>query len=254
MIESPLRSTIMARNKTIAVAKTPDPEPADKTLFDRVADFLTDRDWKYSSSREEGYFWLTLRLTDGSVKLVVDVAQSPDWQRVMAFSVLPVVVPQARRSAVSEALLRINHGQAFGSFDLDWRDGEVRARAVLESDSVISDPMIERAISKSQDLVDQYYAAILAIAFGNAAPDGVLEMASAPTERRCNEAPRARQSASTAGTLPDRIRHILNLAGRQQHLFVDPVVLVQIILPTLMVPVRGQQQLRRVGRLQTAAR
>jgi hypothetical protein len=57
-------------------------------------------------------------------------------------------------------------------------DGELRVRTLLEGDSLIGEPMIDRAIRKAIDLADQYQAALLAIAFGNSSPADVLAMAS----------------------------------------------------------------------------
>jgi hypothetical protein len=61
---------------------------------------------------------------------------------------------------------------------MDLTDGEVRVRTVLEGDGFIGEPMIDRAVRKSLDMADQYQAALLAIAFGNASPKDILEMAS----------------------------------------------------------------------------
>ena len=65
-----------------------------------------------------------------------------------------------------------------GNLEMDMNDGELRVRTILEGDSLIGEPMIDRAIRKSLDLADQYQAALLSIAFGNALPADVLAMAS----------------------------------------------------------------------------
>jgi hypothetical protein len=79
---------------------------------------------------------------------------------------------------VSEAIARVNYATIFGNFEMDLKDGEVRVRTVLEGDGFVGEPMIDRAVRKSLDLADQYQAALLAIAFGNAAPKDILDMAS----------------------------------------------------------------------------
>ena len=45
-----------------------------RTLFDRVSDYLTERDWSFSSFPEKGYLSFGLRLRDGSVRVIVDTA------------------------------------------------------------------------------------------------------------------------------------------------------------------------------------
>jgi hypothetical protein len=71
-----------------------------------------------------------------------------------------------------------HYASVFGNFEMDLTDGEVRVRTVMESDTFVGEPMIERAIRKSLNMADQYQAALLSIAFGNVAPKDILEMAS----------------------------------------------------------------------------
>jgi hypothetical protein len=119
-----------------------------------------------------------LRLRDGSVRVVVDTAEGAGWSRVLVYCIYSTFVPEQRRQAVSEAIARINYSTIFGNFELDFDDGEVRVRTVLEGDGFVGEPMIDRAVRKSLDLADQYQAALLAIAFGNAAPKDILDMGS----------------------------------------------------------------------------
>jgi hypothetical protein len=147
-----------------------------KTLFERVSDYLTEKDWNFSSFPEQGYVSFGLRLRDGSVRVIVDVADGVGWSRILAYCIYPTYVPESRRQAVSEALARINYATTFGNFEMDLKDGEVRVRTALEGDGFVGEPMIDRAIRKSLDMADQYQAALLAIAFGNASPQNILEM------------------------------------------------------------------------------
>jgi hypothetical protein len=138
-----------------------------KTLFERVSDYLTSRDWSFSAFPEKEYFSFGLRLTSGSVRVVVDVGEWPAWGRVLVHSIYPNFVPPHRRAEICEAINRVNYALIFGSFEKDMQDGEIRVRTVLESDTFVSEQMIDRAVRKGIDLADQYQAAILAVAFGN---------------------------------------------------------------------------------------
>ena len=149
-----------------------------QSLFDRVSDYLTERDWSFSSYADKGYFSFGLRLKDGTVRVMVDAAEGGGWSRVLVYATYPTYVPEQRRQAVSEAVARVNYATVFGNLEMDLTDGEVRVRTVLEGDGLIGEPMIDRAVRKSLDMADQYQAALLAIAFGNASPKDILEMAS----------------------------------------------------------------------------
>ena len=153
-------------------------EVQSKTLFDRVSDYLTEKDWSFSAYAEKGYFSFGLRLRDGTVRVMVDAAEGGGWSRILVYATYQTYVPEQRRPAVSEALARINYATVFGNLEMDLKDGEVRVRTVLEGDGFIGEEMIDRAVRKSLDVADQYQAALLAIAFGNASPKDILEMAS----------------------------------------------------------------------------
>ena len=149
-----------------------------KTLFDRVSDFLTAKDWSFYVVEDRRCLSFGLRLRDASVRVFVDTAEADGWSRILAYCTYPTYVPVPRRQAVAEAIARINFATVFGNLEMDMNDGEVRIRTVLEGDSLIGEEMIDRVIRKSLDLADQYQAPLLSIAFGNASPNDVLAMAS----------------------------------------------------------------------------
>jgi hypothetical protein len=168
----------MARKNDVIDVQTSVVDVQGKTLFDRVCDFLTEKDWTFSAYADKGHVSFGLRLRDGSVRVVVDTAEGAGWSRLLVYCIYSTFVPEQRRQAVSEAIARINYATIFGNFEMDLKDGEVRVRTVLEGDGYVGEPMIDRAVRKSLDLADQYQAALLAIAFGNAAPKDILDMAS----------------------------------------------------------------------------
>lgn len=149
-----------------------------KTLFDRVTDYLTDKDWGFHVIEERRYLSFGLRLRDATVRVLVDTAENGEWSRLLVYCTYPTYVPVPRRQAIAEAISRINYVNCIGNLELDMNDGELRVRTLLEGDSLIGEPMIDRAIRKAIDLADQYQAALLAIAFGNSSPADVLAMAS----------------------------------------------------------------------------
>jgi hypothetical protein len=51
---------------------------------------------------------------------------------ILLYSICPLRVPGERRSEVAQFLTRANHGLAVGNFELDFDDGEVRYKTVLQ--------------------------------------------------------------------------------------------------------------------------
>jgi hypothetical protein len=77
---------------------------------------------------------------------------------------------------VAEALTRINYSVIYGNLEMDLKDGEIRVRTVVEGETQMSDGMIERVLNSNLNSADRYFAPLMAVAFGNAAPDTVLDL------------------------------------------------------------------------------
>jgi Putative bacterial sensory transduction regulator len=149
-----------------------------KDLFDRVCDYLTEKEWAYSTHADHQCLSFWLRLHDGNVRVVAETVQGDEWSRTLVYCTYPTFVPEPRRAAVAEATTRINYTTIFGNFEMDLRDGEVRVRTFVESDLFLGEDMIDRAFRTALDLANQYQSPILAISYGNASACDVLEMAS----------------------------------------------------------------------------
>lgn len=160
----------MARQQKQATTEVSNPVVPVKSLFERVRGFLEANDWAYTPNAEKSYFSMGFRIKEASVRVVLDVDETESWQRVLVFVCLPVFIPEPRRAAVAESILRINYGMIFGNLDMDCTDGEVRVRTVVEASGVLSDAMIERGFWSNLDTAGKYFAPLMAVAFGNAAP------------------------------------------------------------------------------------
>jgi hypothetical protein len=88
----------------------------------------------------------------------------------------PMKVPAARRAAAAEYLMRTNWGLSFGSFEINWSNGEVMCRtSIPATESSISEKAMEHLIYASGYLVDRYMPGLLAVALGNADPQKAVE-------------------------------------------------------------------------------
>lgn len=156
-------------------AVTP-PVELKKPLFDRVAGYLDSTDWHYDSVHDKNYFDLRARIRDTHVRVILDVFETEEWQRVLSLAIYPVFVPEARRQATLEAINRINFQMIYGSFEMDMEDGQVRVRTIVEAERDLPDPMIERAMHSSIETSNRYFAPLMAVAFGSADPAKVLDL------------------------------------------------------------------------------
>ncbi len=153
-----------------------------KSLFERVAGYLDANDWRHDADTQKGYFSMGCRIKEASVRVIIDVYESDDWRRLLTFSTYPVMVPEHRRSAVIEALTRINYQLIYGSFEMDLADGEIRFRTVVEAEKELDDAMIDRVLNANLSSADRYFAALMTITYGNASPATVIDLASLPAK------------------------------------------------------------------------
>lgn len=148
-----------------------------KSLFDRMAGFLDANDWHYQPVPQKGYFDMRVGIRYASVRVILDTDDMDNWQRVLAYSVLPVQTPENRRGAMLEAINRINHAMVFGNLELDMQDGEIRVRTVVESETELPEALMERVLHANLNAANRYFAPLMAVGFGSADPATVLEMA-----------------------------------------------------------------------------
>jgi hypothetical protein len=154
-----------------------------KSLFDRVAGFLDAGDVNYHADQERKMFDMRFGIKHASARVLIDTDELENWQRIMVFSIFPVYVPENRRAVVLDALNRINYSIIYGSLEMDSKDGEVRVRTVVEAERDLPESMMERALYSNLNIGSRYFAPLMAVTFGNAAPDTVLDMA-APQEEK----------------------------------------------------------------------
>lgn len=167
----------MARQQKQPMSVAPVVVEPVKTLFDTVAGYLDVKEWNYTAFEEKGYISTNCRLKEGSLRVIIDVYESKDWQRVLVFSTFPIYIPEHRRAAVAESITRINYKTIFGNLEMDFADGEMRVRTLVEAEGAMGVPMIERALNGNFDTADRFFAPILAVAFGNAVPGTVFDLA-----------------------------------------------------------------------------
>ncbi len=158
-------------------------EKSAKSLFDRVAGYLDAADWNYRADQEKGFFDMRVGTKHTSARVIIDTDDMENWQRVLVFSMFPVFVPENRRPAMLDAINRINYSMIYGNIEMDGKDGELRIRTVVEAERDLAEPMMERAVLGNLNAANRYFAPLMAVAFGNAAPDTVLDMVAGQEEK-----------------------------------------------------------------------
>ena len=149
--------------------------------FAQVADYLDRHEWACTPNEEQGLFSLRLSSAAATYRIHIKASYTNSICNIMVISVLPVKVPADRRPAIAESLQRINFTLMQGTAELDFSNGEIRFRTLGTTEGeTLSDTLLDYVVDSSFDLAHRYTAPLLAVAFGNAAPDSVLDMAQVP--------------------------------------------------------------------------
>ncbi len=87
--------------------------------------------------------------------------------QVMVYSLHPWVVPEDRRLAMMELLIRANYGLVIGNFEMDPDDGELRFKTSIDVGSDrLSSELLARLVQHNLDAFEQYLPAVEAVIAG----------------------------------------------------------------------------------------
>lgn len=132
-------------------------------LHDLIAVF-TEQGWPFDVVR--GAPVLVSELS-GPLETWKFFAQVIEEQRRIAFySVCPITVPEGRRPEVADFLTRANYGLANGNFELDFEDGEIRFKTVLEVDESLSPRLVKKVVRFNGLAMETYLPGIAALVTG----------------------------------------------------------------------------------------
>lgn len=98
-----------------------------------------------------------------------------DLEQFLFYAVAGVRVPEERRLAAAEFIIRANYGMRIGNFEMDFRDGEVRYKSSLDFEGeLLSDNLIRNAIYPAVQIMDEYLPGLMKVAFGGKSPEEAI--------------------------------------------------------------------------------
>jgi hypothetical protein len=99
-------------------------------LLEDLRKVFVENGWPFSEVRGAPVLLSELSGALGRWKFYAQVVEAHDL--ILFYSVCPLRVPEERRDEVSRFLTRANYGLAAGNFELDFDDGEIRYKTVLQ--------------------------------------------------------------------------------------------------------------------------
>lgn len=142
-----------------------------------LAKFFKKDGWRYEFDEKANLFRCGVLIGNavGNVDIFLSVAED----RVTCMYILPLSAPEETRTAVSELVCRLGYKLAFGSFDMDFDDGELRYRYVMPSEELEADPMekAQRLLYLPHTMVTRYGPAFIKVVLGARTPKEAIKEA-----------------------------------------------------------------------------
>jgi hypothetical protein len=147
----------------------------DSSLMSVVRAVVDCLEWEVE---DDGKGALSARL-DGEVLCFLGRIIVHESARVVrCFGFMPAYTPVERRSAMAEAIVRINQRLRLGAFDLDFDDGEVRYRiACGVQGGLLSERMVLMMLKSVVGSIDRYGPALMQVLLGAVAADDAVRRA-----------------------------------------------------------------------------
>lgn len=139
-------------------------QPNEPNLLSRIIkEFLDGESIEYTAKNPDQdtiLYVLHLSGKNGTYKTVIDV--KPILKRVIVFVECPVKVPEGRRSVAAEFLMHVNFSLAIGTFELDFRDGEVRSRNSIQmNDGILTLEMVRSLVMVPAATMDRFFSGLM---------------------------------------------------------------------------------------------
>ena len=154
-------------------------------IFNAVVDFLTDDGWKYTILEEDQdllALTLSFKGRSGSWQCFAIVDEEKHWLRF--YSILPVHVPEDKRSDIIDFMTRANYGLMLGNYEMDLNDGEVRFKTSIDAEGgELTKPMIDNLLRSNLISMDRYFPGLMAVLYSDRSPADIYDDIASEADR-----------------------------------------------------------------------
>jgi hypothetical protein len=147
-----------------------------KKMKKRIKKTLEDRHWVFQFDKEKNVFHMGMSLTHAKKveNCVLLVAMYDNAFSV--FALLKKNCSEERRAAAAEFIARVNYRMRFGSFEMDYNDGEVRFKGhTIVGDSAPEMKLINDNLMIVLAMVERYGNPLYEVMFEEKDPEEALE-------------------------------------------------------------------------------
>lgn len=127
------------------------------STFKQIVSYFEKQNWNYTIP-EQGNNIATLGIATekGKFHCIVDVNE--EEKKIIFFSIYPLNVPLNSRTSMAEIMIRINYSLFFGSYEMDFNDGEIRFKtSLIYEDIELTEKILEYIIKGNIITLDTHF-------------------------------------------------------------------------------------------------
>lgn len=147
-------------------------------IRDCIKSILEAKNWHFSFIEEIGLFRFGLNLGGNikNVEYVIDICED-DY---LVFAQCPVAADcsdPVQMARMAEFICRANYGLRDGSFEMDFRDGELRYKCYVNCDGMLpSEEVVLASVGRPAAMVKRFGKGILMVLFQGMSPEDAIQV------------------------------------------------------------------------------
>lgn len=127
------------------------------SIFKQVLQYIDKQQWKYRlPEKDKNIALFGIATQNGKFHCIIDVDEVDC--KIMFLSIYPVNTPEKNRLQMAELLIRLNYILFFGSFEMDFEDGEIRFKtSLIYEDCPITEKNIQHIMNGNITTMDSHF-------------------------------------------------------------------------------------------------
>lgn len=133
------------------------------TAYDCMKKYFTENGWKFSERQEELSLGISFSGKNGVWTCLAQI-DGPAHDRIVFYSICPVLPPRERFGVASEFIIRANHGMQVGNFDFDLDTGTILFRTSIDfNGQTPTKELVEPIVALNLIMMDTYLPGVMKI-------------------------------------------------------------------------------------------
>ena len=140
-------------------------ESYSKELYEKIAEFLDEDGWNYDFEEKIGVIFTGVKLgnTLERVRIFIDIRDD----KYLVYAAMDQKCAEAFRFETAALLTRINYDIVYGSFDMDFSDGDIRFRFPVDCDGMLpSRDIVQDSVALPALMMERFGDAIYRVMNG----------------------------------------------------------------------------------------